>query len=354
MKRTNLYISIFIVIIILGFIYLKSSSSRDRFIPSNKTRILNIELKEFVSGILVPEKEIKIKSQISGILKKIYHKAGDTIKAGEIIAEVSILPNPQSIEQAKKTVKTVNIRFAKAKKEYINYTKLYKQEIIAEQEFDKYKDVYLLSKEELESAKKQLQIIQQGYTNSETNIPNFIRSTVNGTILSIPVKEGCSITEMNNFNEGTTLASIADLSNLIFKAKVNESDVVYLKKGMSFEIGISALRNKKLKATLNHISPKAIEENGIMKFEIEAKVENSDHIKLYPGFSAVAKIILDKREKVLCIKERNIIFAGDSLFVEVLDSNYVKTKRKIKIGLSNGLRVEILDGLSINERVIVQ
>lgn len=353
-NKANLFVSLFILIIVAMFILLQQTKSDNKYTANEKPKIVNLKLRQYVSGILIPEREVKIKSQISGILNKLYLKAGDTIKTGDLIAEISILPNPQNIEIAEKTLKTCLINHEKCEKEFKRYKELYSKRVIAEQEFDKYRESYLISQEEISSAKKQLQIIKKGYSQAQKNIPNFIRSTVTGTILDIPLKEGASVTERNNYNEGSTIANIADLQTLIFKAKVSESDVAYLKKGMTFEIGISALKNKKLKATLSHITPKAIEENGIMKFEIEAKVENHPDTQLYPGFSAVAEIILDKRDSVMTIKERNLIFKKDSLFVELLDRNNEKSKHLVKTGLSDGLRIEITEGLSLGDRVKVQ
>lgn len=353
-NKANLFVSFFILIIITAYILLQQTKSDNKYTASEKPKIVNLELRHYVSGILIPEREVKIKSQISGILNKLYQKAGDTIKTGDLIAEVSILPNPQNIEIAEKTLKTCQINHDKCEKEFKRYKELHAKKVVAEQEFDKYRESYLISQEEISSAKKQLQIIQKGYSQSQQNIPNLIRSTVSGTVLDIPLKEGASVTERNNYNEGSTIANIADLQTLIFKAKVSESDVAYLKKGMSFEIGISALKNKKLNATLSHITPKAIEENGIMKFEIEAKVENHPDTQLYPGFSAVAEIILAKRERVLTIKERNLIFKNDSAYVELLDENQKKQLRFVKTGLSDGLRIEITEGLSLDDKVKVQ
>jgi HlyD family secretion protein len=354
MKNKSLIITLIILSISIGFVWLHQTKNKYRFSNIENPTFSNLELKHYISGYLVPEKEVQIKSQISGILKKMHIKAGDTIKRGDLIAEVSVLPNPQNIETASKTLITCQINFNKCKKEYEQYNKLYQKKVIAEQEFDKYADAYLISKEELKSAKKQLEIIKTGYSKDQENIPNFIRSTVTGTVLEIPLKEGASITERNNYNEGSNLASIANLQSLIFKAKVNESDITYLKKGMTFTIEISALKNQSIEAELTHITPKAKEENGIMKFEIEAKVKNDNNIQLYPGFSAVAEMILDKRDSVLTIKERNLIFKNDSIYVELLDENYKKQKRVVKTGLSDGLRIEILKGLSLTDRIKVQ
>lgn len=342
------------MLIVGGFLLVKFSGTNKKYIATEKPRVVNLQLRQYVSGYLIPEKEVEIKSQISGILKKMHLKAGDTIKRGDLIAEVSVLPNPQNIETASKNVTTCQINFNKCKKEYEQYKKLYQKKVVAEQEFDKYTDAYLISKEELKSAKKQLEIIKTGYSKDQENIPNFIRSTVSGTVLEIYLKEGASITERNNYNEGSNLASIANLQSLIFKAKVNESDISYLKKGFTFHLKISALRNEDIKAKLTHITPKAKEENGIMKFDIEAKVINDKNIQLYPGFSAVAEMILDKRDSVLTIKERNLVFKNDSVYVELIDKNYKKQKRVVKTGLSDGLRIEILDGLSLSDKVKVQ
>ena len=353
-KKTNIAIGLFIVAVVAGFFALKQCSHKKSFTPADKAKYANIRLKQYVSGILTAEKEVKIKSQISGILKTLHYHSGDTINKGDLIAEVSILPNPQNIESAQNTLKRCRINFEQSEKEFLRHKKLYEQEVIPEQEFEKYNDNYKLSKEELNSATKQLHIIQKGYAEDQKNIPNFIRSTVGGTILETPVKEGSTVTERNNFSEGTTLATVADLQSLIFKASITEGYVAMMKKGMQFYISINALKSKKLKATLTHINPKGFEENGIMKFDIEAKVKNNTDLQLYPGFSAVAEMTLDKRDSVLTIKERNLIFDKDSVYVELLDKDYNKKKTKVKTGLSDGIRIEIVEGLKKGDKIKVQ
>lgn len=351
-KKLNIIALVVLAIFLVGFFL--ANTQKKEFFSNESPCIMNIVHKNYISGILIPEKEVELKSQISGILKKMYVKAGDTIKRGDLVAEINVLPNPQNIETASKNVTTCQINYNKCKKEYEQYNKLYLKNVVAEQEFDQYKEAFLISKEELESAKKQLEIIKKGYSKDQENIPNFIRSTVSGTVLEIPLKEGASITERNNYNEGSSLASIANLQTLIFKAKVNESDVTYLKKGMIFKIEISALKGQMITAELTHITPKATEENGIMKFDIEAKVKNDKNIQLYPGFSAVAEMILDSRDSVLTIQERNLIFKNDSVLVELVDEDFHITKKVIKTGLSDGLRIEILEGLAISDKVKVQ
>ena len=354
MKIKGLIITVIFIAIAVGFVAIHQSKHKYQFSKTETPAYQNIKLKQYISGILSPKKEIKMKSQISGILKKMYVKAGDTIQKGDLIAKISLLPNPQNIENAHKILTTSKISFEKCEREYLKYKDLFTKNIVSELEYNKYKDAYLLSNEEYLSAKKQLQIIKKGYSENQKNIPNFIRSTVSGTILEIPLKEGASITERNNYNEGSNLAVIANLESLIFKAKVNEKDIAYLKKGMELKLEINALKKQQVKAYLTHITPKAKEENGMMKFEIEASVKNNQKLQLYPGFSAVAEMILDKRDSVLTVKERNLIFKNDSIYVELLNEDHKINKRLVKVGLSDGLRIEITEGLDLDDRVRVQ
>ncbi len=354
MKNKGLILTLIFIAIAVGFVALHQSKHKYRFSKTETPTYQDIELKQYISGILSPKKEVKIKSQISGILKKVYVKEGDTIKTGDLIAEINLLPNPQNIETAHKILITCKINFEKCEREYLKYKELFTKNLVSELEYNKYKDAYSLSNEEFISAKKQLQIIKKGYSEDQKNIPNFIRSTISGTILEIPLKEGASITERNNYNEGSIIAVIANLESLIFKAKVNEKDIAYLKNGMELKLEINALKKQKISAYLAHITPKAIEENGMMKFEIEASVKNNQKHKLYPGFSAVAEMILDKRDSILSIKERNLIFKNDSIFVELLNLENQINKRLVKTGLSDGLRIEITEGLSLGDKVKVQ
>jgi len=321
-------------------------------IKTEQPQITNIYNKRLISGVLLPAKEIIIKSQISGILEELYVEVGGKIKIGEKIAKIKLIADPNNVEIAKRNLNTTKINFENEAQNFKRNSELIKNGFISIAKFEKVERTYKLAKEEFYSAKKQLQIIRDGHLNGQKDVSNIVTSTLNGTILELPINEGASVIERNNFNEGTTIATVADLDSLIFKGRVNESDIMFLNENHEFEIFISALNGITTQAKLVKISPKGIEHNGIMKFDIEAQVVIPKEAKLIrSGFTAVACIILEKRENVLTINEKNLFSVNDTTYVELVRDGGMVVKRKIKTGLSDGLRIEIIEGLSIEDKI---
>ncbi len=308
--------------------------------------------KTVATGSVIPRKEIDIKPKVSGIISEIYVEPGDLVKKGDLIARVQIIPDMINLNNAESRVNRARIQLDESRKNYLRYKKLYEQDVIAESEYLTYEIAFQSASEELRAAEDNLQLIREGATKSTGTTTNtLIRSTINGMVLVVPVEEGNSVIESNQFNDGTTVASIADMSEMIFEGMVDESEVGKIREGMELILSIGAIEQEDFAARLERISPKGVEENGAIQFEIRAAVELKDQQFIRAGYSANADIVLERAEQVLAINESLLQFEGDSVYVEVETSPEKYEKRFIKTGLSDGIVIEVVEGLSLNDKI---
>ena len=309
--------------------------------------------KTVATGSVQPRKEVAIKPQISGIVKEIFVEAGDTIQENQLIARVKVIPNMASLNNAQNRVERAKLNLENSQRDYDRNAKLIEQEVISVAEFQQFELAFRQSKEELEAAKDALSIVQEGVgkrSGSSTNT-TLIKATIGGMVLDVPVKEGNSVIEANNFNEGTTIASVADMKDLIFLGKVDESEVEKLEVGMDLILTIGAIEERTFNAVLEYISPKGVDENGAIQFDIKAAVKLVEGEFIRAGYSANADVVLSKREDVMSISESLLQFSNDSVFVEVETSPDFYEKRLIKTGLSDGIFIEVLSGVSEADKI---
>ena len=336
--------------------FIKSNSKSSITYETQKPFISNIEKKTVATGKVVPEDEIEIKPQISGIIEKIYLEEGAKVKAGDLIAVIKVVPNEQSLNQARGRVTNAQIALNNTKIEYDRNKTLFDKGVISSQDFNSLQLQYDQGQQELKNAQADYQIIRVGSAGGSTSANTNIRATVNGTILEIPVEEGDQVIESNNFNDGTTIATIADLSKMIFEGKVDEGEVGKLTVGTPLKVSLGAVTGKELDAKLRFIAPKGIEETGAVQFKIEGDVEINDSIFIRAGYSANASMILEKKDNILVIPEALLQFdkKTDKPFVEVAigASEEQKFERKdVEIGISDGINVEIISGLTEDDLV---
>jgi HlyD family secretion protein len=316
--------------------------------PFNTT-IIN---KTVATGSIVPRKEIEIKPQVSGIIEKLYVEAGDVIEKGQLIAKIKIIPNMVNLRNAESRVDRAKIALSDAELDYNRQKKLFDEGVIAEADFQKFKVTKSRAEEELTSANDNLELIKEGVIKSAGTASNtLIKSTVTGMVLDVPVKEGNSVIESNTFNDGTTIAIVADMSSMVFEGKVDESEVGKLQTGMALLLSVGAIENQTFDATLEYISPKGVEEAGAIQFEIKAKVELKDSTFIRAGYSANADIVLGKRDNVLAIREGLLQFAGDSVYVEVEKEEQKFEKVLVETGLSDGINIEVLGGVDAETKI---
>ncbi len=312
-----------------------------------------IARKTVATGAVVPRKEVNIKSQVSGIVEKLFVIPGQQVIAGQEIARIKLIPNAVTLSNAENSVKTAGINYENSKREYERQKKLFDQSIIPEAEFLPFKQQFELRKQELEVAENNFDLIRKGASEKSGKVWNIVKSTVTGTLLDVPVKEGGFVIESNTFNDGTTIASVANMGDMIFEGKLDESEVGKIKVGMPLEIRVGALEKDTFQAALEYIAPKGVTEDGAIKFVIKAAIRLNAKGKsvLRAGYSANADIVLAKKVAVWSIPEAFIQFEGDKPYVEVEKGiNQVK-KVFLKTGISDGINIEILSGLSEKDKI---
>lgn len=357
----KVFFRILLVIVIAGvfggtIFYLYGKSRQKPVVFETSTAfVTDITKKTVATGKVVPRQEIDIKPQVSGIIEQVFVEPGQKVKAGDLLARVKIIPNMLNLANAESRVKRAEISLQDTRRAFERQKDLFAKGVVAEVEFQQYEMSYLNALEELQSAENNLQLIRDGVAKSQGAASNtLIRSTISGMILAVPVEVGNSVIETNNFNEGTTIATIADMNEMIFKGKVDESEVGNIHEGMELLLTIGAIDNMQFIARLEHISPRGVEESGAVQFEIRAAVALKEDVFIRAGYSANADIALDRRENVLAVKESLLIFENGSTFVEVETSSQQFERREVKLGLSDGLNVEILSGLSADDKIKVQ
>ncbi len=329
----------------------KSSVIYETFSPSQQT----IETKTVATGKVVPEVEVEIKPQISGIIDRIYLKEGEKVKAGDLIAKVKVVPNEQAMNQASMRVKSSEVAFANAQIEFSRNKQLFEKQVISSQEFNTQQLRFDQARLDLENARSDYEIIKLGSAGGSATSNTNIRATVSGTILEIPVKEGDQVILSNNFNAGTTIATIADLTMMIFEGKVDEGEVNKLSIGMPLSISLGAMEKTTLDATLRFVSPKGIEEQGAVQFKIEGDVVIKEDVLVRAGYSANATLVTERKVDVLSLPEAVLQFdrKTDKPYVEVLVGDQKFERRDIEIGISDGINVEIISGVTAEDKVKV-
>lgn len=351
---------IFIIIIILivatsfvgtGYYLYKKSEKPPVIYETNSPFFTNIERKTVATGSIVPRKEIEVKSQVSGVIDKIYMEAGEQVKFGDIIAKVKIIPNVVALNNAEVRIKTAKINFKNAEKELNRQHELFEQQVISEFDYNQYLLRYNLAQQEVEAAENNLQLIKEGASKNEGVASNLVRATSSGMLLDVPVKEGSFVIESNTFNDGTTIASIANMNEMIFEGKVDEAEVGKIKEGMDLQLTVGALDTTSFNAKLEYISPKGVEDQGAIQFEIKAAVELREDNFLRAGYSANADIVLEKLDNVLAVKESDLQFDEEEKpYVELMVGEQKFEKRTVETGISDGINIQIVDGLKDGDK----
>ncbi|MBB1538193.1 MAG: efflux RND transporter periplasmic adaptor subunit [Prevotella sp.] len=351
------FVAALVLLIFIGtfvFLWIKSRPqpiSYEEFQPT----VNDIRKTTVVTGKIEPRNEVNVKPQISGIIAEIYKEAGQMVTVGEVIARIKVIPDESQLSAAQARVRLANINVRQAQVDYQRVKTLFDKGLIAGSEYDQKRQAYQQAQEEVRSAKNNLEVVRDGVAaeNASTS-STMIRSTISGLVLDVPVKVGNTVILSNTFNDGTTIATVANMNDLIFRGNVDETDVGQLVTGMPMKITIGALQNETLEASLEYISPKAVENNGANQFEIKAAVHVDGGHKIRSGYSANAEIVLAQANQVLTVPESAIVFEGNNTFVYVVKtSGKEKTyeKRKVTTGLSDGIRIQIKSGLTKNEYV---
>ena len=356
-KYSKLIIAAVIAMIFIGtfvFLWQKSQPQEveyNEFVPA----INEVKKTTIITGKIEPRNEVNVKPQISGIITELLKEPGDYVNQGDVIAKVKVIPDMGQLSSAEARVRLADINLQQAKVDYDREKNLFDQKLVSADEYDKVRKALSQAKEEVVAAQDALQVVRDGVSKSNASASStLIRSTISGVILDIPVKVGNSVINSNTFNDGTTIASVANMNDLIFRGNIDETEVGQLVGGMPMKITIGAMQDLKFDAALEYISPKAVESNGANQFEIKAAVKVAKGDKIRSGYSANAEIVLASVQKALIIPESAIEFSGDSTFVYVLVGSADKKtydRRHVETGLSDGVNIEIKKGLTKKDKV---
>ena len=354
MKKTLKYvIGLLIALMFIGtfvFLFKKSRPEKEMF-NEHEVAYMDISRKTLITGQIGPRNEVAVKPQINGIIAELYKEAGQEVKENEVIAKLKVIPDMNSLSAAQSRVRLADINYNQAKANYDREKALYDKKLVSNEEFEQVTQALQQAREEKSAAQDALEIIRDGVSSANAKSSStLIRSTISGLILDIPVKVGNSVIQANTLNDGTTVATVADMNDLIFKGNVDETEVGTLREGMPLKITIGALQNYSFDAVLEYISPKAVQNNGANQFEIRAAVKPQQDNKIRSGYSANAELVLESAEHVLAIPESALEFSGDSTFVYVKNgTNY--DRRAITTGLSDGINIVVTSGLKEGEKV---
>ena len=356
-KYRKLIVAVIVAVIFIGtFVFLYQKSQPTPVVYSEFTpEVKDIQKTTVITGKIEPRNEITVKPQISGIITELYKEAGDMVQEGEVIAKVKVIPDMGQLSSAEARVRLADINLKQAQVDFSREEALYNQKLVSADEFDKVKQTLKQAKEEVVAAQDALDVVKNGVSKSNASASStLIRSTITGLILDVPVKVGNTVVLSNTFNDGTTIATVANMNDLIFRGNIDETEVGRLVEGMPMKITIGALQDLSFEANLEYVSPKAVESNGANQFEVKAAVHVVKEGKIRSGYSANAEIVLAKANKVLSIPESAIEFSGDSTFVYIVKGEGEKKtydRRAVTTGLSDGVNIEIKKGITAKDKV---
>ncbi len=359
MKKVVTIIVLLIIVSLFGgslyYLYQKNQENPEVF-KTESPKTQTIVKKTMATGTLVPREEVDIKPNISGVVDRLFVEAGDNVEVGDMIAQLKVVPNITSLNSAKNQVRQSKINLENEKKVFSRQEELYGKGVISENDFDLARNSYDNALQTVKAAEENLEIISTGTTQDAGNAATTeIKARISGMVLDVPVEVGNQVIEANNFNEGTTIATIAKTDDMIFQGKVDESEVGKIKEGLPLEITVGAIEDETFNAMLDYISPKGTEENGAVQFDIEGSLKETKGIFIRAGLSANASIILERSTDVLAISESLVQFEKETKepFVEVEVGDQQFEKKMVELGLSDGINVEVISGLEESDKIKV-
>ena len=352
---------IILLFIVLGFggamYYLYQKNAEDPVVYETEQASKQTIIKKTVAtGSILPLEEVLIKPNISGVIEEVYVEGGDYVKSGDLLAKVKVVPNLNALNDARNGIEDAKINLADQRRNYERQLSIFNKGVIAQADLDRAQVTYDQAKQAYSAANKRFDIVNTGTTRGFKNAANtLIKATVSGMVLEVPVEVGNQVIESNNFNEGTTIAAIADIDKMIFEGKIDESEVGKIKENLPLEITVGAIENKTFDAVLDYIAPKGKEENGAIQFEIKGTLKKQDTTFIRAGLSANASIILAKVDSVLAIKEALVQFDPETKkpFIEIESGDQEFTRKDIELGISDGIYVEVKSGVSAEDKIKV-
>lgn len=355
MARRRRFVPILLAVVVVGLfgstLWVLWSKARPKpvAVETGKPVVTDIVRKTVAAGAIQPRKEIEIKPRVAGILKKLGVEAGQRIHRGDLVAEIEIIPDVVSLNEAKLRLSQAGLGRSRAKRELTRAEQLGVRGAGTGAEIDRLRADLEQAEEEVKGAELRVRLVKEGATSRGKGASTRVESTVDGTVLAVLVREGASVINANSFNPGTTIVTVADMSNLVFKGRVDEAEVGKVHEGMPVEILVSALADRTFEGKLERIAPKSVAKEGSTEFEIEVAFSPPSDVVVRAGYSANANIVLDRRDKVLAIDEGLVTFDADRRFVEVDAGGGRYQRREVKLGLSDGIKVEVVSGVKPGE-----
>jgi HlyD family secretion protein len=355
MKRVISWFFGLLLVFVIGLAFFalwRKSQAKAITYETEQGEVTDIIKKTVATGSIVPREEVGVKPKVSGVLDELIAVPNMIVKVGDPLGKVRIIPDAMATNQAEAGVRTAGIAFENAKRELERNEELFKKGVIADAELQKFRTEFALRKQDLATAGSSLQLVKEGATAGQGKASTLIvTAIVPGTVIDVPVKKGYSVIAANNFNEGTTIAVIANMDDIIFDGRIDEAEVAKIKEGMKLSIKVGAIEKDRLEGTLEFIAPKGKEIDGAIQFEIKAKVVPNKDIKIRANYSANADIVLDQKKQVLAIREALVQYKDDKPFVEIETSPQTFVKKDVKLGLSDGIKVEVLEGVTKDDKI---
>jgi HlyD family secretion protein len=359
MKKSVTRIILLLIVVLFGgamyYLYQKNSEDPVEY-ETEQAEKRNIVKKTVATGSILPLEEVLIKPNISGVIEEIYVEGGDYVKSGDLLCTIKVVPNLNALNDAKNRIDETKIGLDDQLRNLERQKALFAKGVISKVDLERAQVTYDQSKQAYGAAIKRYDIVKTGTAKGYGNAANTqIRATVSGMVLEVPVEVGNQVIESNNFNEGTTIAAIADVDKMIFEGKVDESEVGKIEENLPLEITVGAIENKTFDAVLDYIAPKGKEENGAIQFEIKGTLKKQDSVFIRAGLSANASIILGRADSVLAIKEALVQFDEETKnpFVELATGDQQFDRQDVELGLSDGIFVEIKSGIETNDKIKV-
>ncbi len=348
-----IFVIVLVAIIGWAFYYLyKKSRANPTVYQTETAEVTDLTKKTVATGSIVPRHSVDVKPKVTGVLSELYVEAGKVVKQGDPLGKVTIIPDAQAMNAADSAVRSGQIALDNAKRELDREENLFKQGVVAEAELYKFRTDYAMARQSLDSATSNLQLVKEGATRAQGNASTLVvTATVDGTVIDVPVKVGFSVIQANSFNPGTTIATIADMDDMIFDGRVDEGEVAKVKEGMKLKIKIGAIEKDSFDGTLEFIAPQGKEQDGAIQFEIKAAITQKPGLFIRAGYSANADIVLEEKKQVLAVREAVVQYDHDRPYVEVETTPQIFVRRDVKLGLSDGIKVEVLSGVTPTDHV---
>ena len=350
--------NILIILLILGFLFaiayfVRTNSTSSIEYDTSSPFISSIQKTSVVTGTVIPEDEVDIKPQLNGIIDNILVEEGDIVEVGQLIAIIKVVPDERSVYGARAQVTAARLTVQNAERQIKRAKELFEKQIISQQDYEDAELNYNTAKENLIAAQNDLEILRKGSVAGSSTANTNIRATVSGTILEIPVKLGDQVIAANNFNEGTSVAIIADLNEMIFEGQVDEAEVGKLELGQSLKVNMAAIPGREFDAILKFVAPKGTEQGGAVQFKIEADLTLDEDTFVRAGYSANGSLVVENKQEIMVIAEALLQFDRRTQLpyveVEISDQNF--ERRDVTTGLSDGIKVEILSGVSMDNKI---